>query len=105
MIPTMRPSSTRKSTPSSATVVPKALRRPCASMLAMASTLLLLTVRRFPASQQFFRSQAEPANRGVNPRPVFRQKLLALRLQQKIARAGFDEHAATSPVLHQFLVD
>ena len=40
MTPRMRPSSTRKSMPSSATVVPKTLRKPRASIVAITSTLL-----------------------------------------------------------------
>src|ERR1700674_309418 len=106
MSPRMWPSSTRKSTPSSAMVVPKALRRPRASMLAMASALL--SSRRVPAGcdgiQQFLRCQPEPLNRRMDPGPFFRKKLLALALQQQIARAGIDEHAETSLLLDKLLV-
>src|SRR6267142_6094819 len=120
--PKMRPSSTRKSSPSSAMVVPKAFRRPRASMNAMASTFLLggirlvdfrrCGIRRRPgvtAVQQFFRLQAEPLNGGVNPGPFFAKKLLPFALQQQTACAGVDEHAeATSgfdqPLVHQLLI-
>src|SRR5215472_10667491 len=118
MSPRMRPSSTRKSTPSNAMVVPNALRSPRASMHAMASTLLRLRVglrarlcitlrirrstRRWPAVfEQLFRVQAEALNGGRDPRPFFRQKFLAFPLQQQAARAGFDEHAQASPLLDQ----
>src|SRR5260370_581689 len=104
----MRPSSTRKSTPSSATVVPKALRRPCASIQAMALAIPLSSLRRGPALcglQQFFRCNTEPLNRFGDLRPFLREKLLAFALQQQIARAGIDEHAATSPGFDKLLVD
>src|SRR5882672_11279789 len=123
MSPRMRPSSIRKLTPSSAMVVPKALRRPRASMTVMASALLLLLVlggirlggtrrcgiRRRPAGrsvQEFFRFQAEPLNGCVDPGPFFSKKLLPFALQQQSACAGIDEHAeATSgfdqPLVHQ----
>src|SRR3989442_8050463 len=100
MSPRMRPSSTRKSIPSSAMVVPKALRRPRASIHAMASALLLFGFRPRPMAcaslEQFFRSQAEPLNGCVDPRPLFGEKLLAFALHQQIARARFDEHAEAS---------
>src|SRR6266508_1025836 len=107
MRPRMRRSSTRKSTPSSAMVVPKALRSPRASMHAMASASLLWSIRRRGRRrfQQFFRCQAEPLDGCVDPGPLLRKKLLAFALQQQIARAGFDEHAATSLRLHKLLVD
>src|SRR6266849_1148747 len=108
MSPRMRPSSTRKSTPSSAMVMPKVLRRPCASMHAMASALLLSSFRRpvlCGGIQQFFRCQAEPLNGCRDPGPLFRKKLLAFALQQQIARAGIDEHAEASLRLDKLLVD
>src|ERR1700680_5069899 len=109
MSPRMRPSSTRKLTPSSAMVVPKALERPRASMHTMASALLLCSLRRRPASrasiQQFFRFQAEPLNGRVDPGPLFRKKLLAFAPQQQTARARIDKHAATSLALDQLFVD
>src|SRR5205823_5493855 len=108
MSPRMRPSSIRKSMPSSAMVVPKTLRRPRASIHDIASGLLFCG-RRFPAGrdsiQQFLRCQPKPLNGCVDPGPLFRKKLPALALQQQIARAGIDEHAATSPALDKLLVD
>src|SRR5882724_4930747 len=86
MSPRMRPSSTRRSTPSSAMVVPKALRRPLASMHAMASALLLFDFRLQLALcgsvEKFFRREAEPLNGGVDPGPFFGKKLLAFAPQQ-----------------------
>src|SRR5438132_10295483 len=109
MSPRMRPSSTRKSTPSSAMVVPKALRRPRASMQAMASALPLCLLQRRPASfggtQQFFRCDAEPLNGCGDAGPLFRKKSLAFALQQQIPRAGIDKHSETSLLLDQLLVD
>src|SRR6266436_8280391 len=114
----MRPSSTRKSIPSTATVVPNAFRRPCASMHAMASALLLrrfrfgwfrlCVIRRRPvgsAVHQFFRLQAEPLDGRADPRPFFAKKLLPFALQQQIARTGIDEHAEASLGFDQPLVD
>src|SRR6202162_2695422 len=109
MSPRMRPSSTCKSMPSNAMDVPKALRRPRASMDAMASAPLLWSIGRRPVVcarfQQLFGSQAEPLDGCVDPGPLLRKKLLAFALQQQIARAGIDEHAATSLTLDQLLVD
>src|SRR6478672_2077015 len=99
MSPRMRPSSTRRSMPSSATVVPNALRRPRASMQAMGSALLL---RRF---QQILRFQSQPLHGCVDPRPFLREKLLALVLQQPIARPGIDEHPEAALLLDESLVD
>src|SRR6266567_6436401 len=96
-IPRMRPSSTRRSMPSTATVAPYVLRRPRASMHVMASALLL--------GQQFFGTQTEPLNRCMDPRPLLLVKLLTLALQQQVARAGIDEHAAASLRLDEMLVD
>src|SRR6266581_6552139 len=94
--PRMRPSSTRRSTPSRAMVVPKVLRRPRASMHGMASALLLGGIRRRRAgTQEFLRVQTEPADGGVDPGPVLGEKLLAFAVQQQFARTGIDEHAAT----------
>src|SRR5271165_1368988 len=122
MSPRIRPSSTRKLTPSSATVAPKALRRPRASMHAMGSALLLggirlsgfrlFAIRRRPAVcavQEFFRLQAEPLNSCVDPGPFFAEKLLPFALQQQIACAGIDEHSEAAsgfdqPLVHQLLI-
>src|SRR5712691_8543697 len=108
MSPRMRPSSTRKSTPSSAMVVPKALRRPRASIHAMVSAIPLSSLRRGPALcglQQFFRCDTEPLNRFGDLRPFLREKLLAFSLEQQIARTDIDEHPATSLRLDELLVD
>src|SRR5712691_461372 len=92
--------------PASAMVEPKALRRPRASMHAMVSALLLCSFRLGGCGvEQFFRRQAEPLNEGVDPGPLLREKPLALALQQQIARAFVDEHAATAPALDEVLVD
>src|SRR5215472_770613 len=104
MSPRIRPSSTRKSTPSSAMVVPKVLRRPLASMHAMASALLLSIIR-VCRLQQFFRSQTQPLDGCVNPGPFLRQKLAALALQQQTACISFDEHAEASLLFDQLLVN
>src|SRR5947209_4083681 len=97
MSPRMRPSSTRRSTPSSAMVVPKALRRPRASMHAMASSLPLflglgLRPQARDAAQQVFRGQTQPLNAFADPGPFFTQELLPFALPQQVARAGVDEH-------------
>src|SRR5215475_5426702 len=105
--PRMRPSSTRKSTPSSATVVPYDLRRPRASMHAMASAFLLFLLSRFlfPCSiQQFFRLQSQPLDRRVNLRPLFLQKILSFVLQQKLSRSRSYEHPQSTFALHQFFI-
>src|SRR5882762_7950313 len=124
MSPRMRPSSTRRSTPSNAMVVPKALRKPRASMQAMASSLLLFRFRfrrggfrwhvlrrRFVVGpvQELFRFQTAPLNKCVNARPLFAEKLLPFALQQHAACAGIDEHAEASsgldqPLVHQLLI-
>src|SRR5215472_9071416 len=106
--PRMRPSATRRSTPSSAMVVPKVLRSPRASMHAMASALLC-GVRRRPAVsagfEQFFRFQPEPPDHRVHPRPLVGEKPLAFVREQQVARARSHKHAQTSLALDQFLVD
>src|SRR4029077_12060054 len=108
MSPRMRPSSTCRSMPSSAMVVPKALRMPRASMVTIASALLFDS-RRLPtrngSGQQLLRRQAEPLNGGVDSGPLLGKKLLALALQQQIASTGIDEHAATSFLFDELLVD
>src|SRR3984893_9855573 len=120
MSPRMRPSSIRKSTPSRAMVVPKALRRPRASMTVMASALLLVLGGGRPGGfrrrgicgrpagrpvQEFFRLQPEPQNGCVDPRPFFAKKLLPFALQQQTACAGVDEHAEAASALDQPFVD
>src|SRR5215472_10389250 len=110
--PRTRPSSTRRSTPSSAIVLPKALRRPRASMHAMVSTLLLrirFCFRRLPAVrgyvQQLFRFQSEPLYGCLDPGPFVQEKFLAFALEQQAASAVLDEHAQAPPLLDQFFVD
>src|SRR5882762_5675869 len=118
MSPRMRPASTRRSIPSTATVVPNAFRKPRASMHAMASAILLGRLRfggirlevihRRPmccAVHQFFLLQAEPLNGRADPRPFFAKKLLPFALQQQIARTGIDEHAEASLGFDKPLVD
>src|SRR5215212_2150760 len=86
MRPRMRPSSTRMSTLSRATVAPKALRRPRASMQAMSALLLYIVGRSGPlaAVEQLVRRQSQPPDGCVHPRPLLGQKLLALALHQQI---------------------
>src|SRR5579884_1735759 len=103
--PTMRPSSIRKFTPSSATVVPKALCSPRASMHAMGSVLLLSGLRPRSSSEQLFGGKPEPLNGCVHARPFFLQKLLAFSPQQQVACALFHEKAQPAPLLDQFFVD
>src|SRR6185312_7435445 len=108
MSPRIRPSSTFRFKPSSAVVLPNALRRPRASMHAIGSALLLLLfffgMAFCAAIQQVFRFETEPLDCRVNSRPFLGKKLLSLALQQQIARPIIDKHAATSSGLHQSLV-
>src|SRR5580692_2645716 len=129
MSPRMRPSSTRKSTPSSATVVPNALRKPRASMHGMVSAFLLGIVglrrrffrRRVPhfslvlgevrifgrlavCAQQLLRVQPQPLDGLLDPGPFFGEKFLALAFHQQVASAGVDEHAASPFGFDQSLV-
>src|SRR5438445_9468732 len=107
MSPTMRPSSMRKSIPSSATVDPKALRRPRASMHAIALALLLAGSRLQPAVcgtiEQFFGFQPKPPDGCIDHGPLFGEKLLTLAREQQIARAHIDEHPKSAPLLDQLL--
>src|SRR5437016_867936 len=111
MSPRMRPSSTRRSMPSSATVVPKVLRTPRASIHAISLGPLLSIIRCGVRSlgEQLFRLQAEPLDGGLNSGPLFGKELLAFALQQQVARAGIDKHAAApfgfhKPFVHQLLI-
>src|SRR6266496_1411360 len=108
IIPRMRPSSTRKSTPSSATVVPKTLRRPRASTHAIASLFLLFSfcfsLPTCAIFQELFRLQSEPLNRPVHSGPLLSEKLLPFAFQQQTARAGVDKHAETASGLNKSLV-
>src|SRR5260370_41610699 len=101
----MRPSSTRRSTLSNATVVPKTLRRPCASIVAMTSLPPCFGSALRGGGIEFFLGQTEPLNLFRNPRPFIGQKFLTFTFEQQIARAGFDEHAETSLHLDQFFID
>src|ERR1043165_9037709 len=102
MMPRMRPSSTWRSMPSTATVEPNALRRPWASMQVMTSAILLVAGVAF---EQLLRLQAEPLDGLVDPRPLLGQELLALAGQQKIVGAVLDEHAEASLLLDEIVVD
>src|SRR5688572_2598875 len=93
--PRMRPSSTFRSMPSTATVFLKALRRPRASITAICSALpagLAARSDRLGAHELFGR-QAQPADGGGDLRPLLLQELLALGVQQQLARAVHHEHA------------
>src|ERR1051326_641395 len=103
MSPRIRPSSTRRSTPSSATVVPNALRRPCASIVAITSFPLCTPLR--GRGIEFLLGQAKPLNLLRDPGPFLGEKFLAFAFQQQSAGAGFDEHAETAPHLDQLFVD
>src|SRR2546425_1186294 len=96
--PRMRPSSTFRSTPSSATVAPNDLRRPCASMHAMCSTTLRCIGR-----EKILRRQPEALNGCLNSRPLLCQETLPLRPKQEFAHALIDEHAQSPFLLDQLL--
>src|SRR5881394_3236980 len=111
--PRIRPSSTRKSIPSSAFVAPYTFRTPLASMHAIASAFLLFLALFFPTGsrralcipvEQFFRPQPQSLDRRAYPRPLFLQKILSLALQQKLTRASLHEHSNAPPALDQLLV-
>src|SRR5580765_5969901 len=107
MSPRMRPSSTVRSMPSRATVVPNDLRRPRASMHGMASALLLrgrLPAAGYAGIKKLFGREAEPLNGRVDPGPFLGEEFPPLALQQQVARAGIDEHAESPPLLDQLLV-
>src|SRR5438270_2221978 len=125
----MRPSSTRKLMPSSAMVLPNDLRRPRASMQAIASALLFFCGIRagrirvggflrggilgcgigrrrvICAVQEVFRLEAEPLNGVMNSGPIFRKKLLPFTLQQQFARARIYEHTQPAPGFDQAIID
>src|SRR5580700_3002820 len=100
--PRMRPVSTVRSMPASATVEPYALRRPWASMQGMGSALLGTAGGR---AQQLFRLEAEPLDACENQRPLFLEELLPLAGEQALRRAGCGEHAKPPPLLDQAVVD
>src|SRR6266699_1918956 len=105
--PRMRPSSTRRSTLSNATVMPKTLRRPRASIVAIALALppFCRGTALCRSGIEFLLCQAKPLNLLRDSQPFFGEKLLAFALQQQIVRAGFDEHAEASLHLDELLVD
>src|SRR5437867_10248221 len=103
MSPRMRPSSTRRLTSSSATVVPKTLRSPRASIVAITLFPLCLGTA-LRSGIEFFLRQTKPLNLFREPRPFIGQKFLAFALQQQIAGAGFHEHPETSPLFDQLLI-
>src|SRR6266404_4397396 len=103
--PRMRPSSTRRSTLSNATVVPKTLRRPCVSIVAMTSLPPCFGSALRGGSIEFFLGQTKPLDFFRHPRPFFGKKFLAFTFQQEVARAGSYEHAKTSLHLDQLLID
>src|SRR5687768_17208981 len=107
MSPRMRPSATRKSIPSSATVVPKVLRRPRASMQAAMASALFRIGRGCAGGrrQELLGGEAEPVNGRVDPGPLLREELLPFALQERIARAEIDEHATPSFSLDELFVD
>src|SRR5438445_5097379 len=78
-------------------------------MHGMASAFLLFRFRLQPAFcrtvEQFVRREAEPLNRCVDPGPFFGKELLALALQQQIARAVIDEHSEPSLAFNKLFVD
>src|SRR5215467_10266237 len=109
--PRIRPSSTFRSRLSSATVAPKVFRRPCASMHAISSTLLVsgIGLRGVLGGsavlvEEFFRLQAQPLDGFVDLGPFISQEFLTLALQEKVACTGLDEETETSPLLNQFFV-
>src|SRR5258708_3953243 len=102
MRPRMRPSSTERSTPARAMDLPKALRRPRASMQGTSSALL--TRGGGGGAEQLLR-QAQPLDGRPDFRPLFAEEPLALALQQQVPRAGVDEHPAAPLLLDEPLVD
>src|SRR5947209_19252732 len=102
MSPRMRPSSTRRLTSSSATVVPKTLRSPRASIVAITLFPLCLGTA-LRSGIEFFLRQIKPLKLFREPRPFIGQKCLAFALQQQIAGAGFHGHPETSPRFDQLL--
>src|SRR5436305_11622706 len=106
MSPRMRPSSTRRSTLSNATVVPKTLRSPCASIVAITSFPLCCLGTPFRRSSvEFFLGQTKPLDLFRHPGPFVGEKFLTFALEQKIPRSGFDEHPKTSFHFDQLLID
>src|SRR5262245_9056747 len=109
MSPRMRPSSTRKSTPSSAMVAPKALRRPRASITAMALVLLLCGVWCRPSTGGAFAWSCGSLDGLLTGCVVLGsfvgENVLSLVLQQQVSRIGFADHAQAPILLDKLLVD
>src|SRR5205809_3994523 len=106
--PRIRPSSTRRSTLSKATVVPKTLRSLCASIVAIRLALLPLSRLGTPLRRggiELLLGQTKPLNLFRNSRPFVGEEFLTFALQQQITRTGFNEHAQTSLHLDQLLID
>src|SRR4029077_18315606 len=103
IIPRMRPSSICKSMPSNATVVPNVLRRPRASMVAMALTFFRRAAR--CCGIQLSLGETEPLDLFRDPRPFVREKFLAFAFHQLITRTRLDEHSEATLHLDQVLVD
>src|SRR5262249_49023065 len=97
--PTMRPSSIRRSTPSSTTFPPNALRRPRASMhgIASVSTFLFRFRTALAAVEQILDGEPQSLDGLLDPGPFLRNELLALALEQQVARAIDDEHPKAAP--------
>src|ERR1700722_19197248 len=83
--PTMRPSPTVRSTPSSATDFPNVLASPRASMQAMESALQIRLSS--AVAQQFGWLQPEASDGGPDRRPLLVEEPSTLALQKQSARA------------------
>ena len=57
------------------------------------------------ATQEFLRRETEALNGRVDPGPLLGKKFLAFALQEQIAGAGIDEHAAASLAFDKLFVD
>src|SRR5579871_891734 len=101
MRPRMRPVSTVRSTRSSATVGPYALRRPLASMQGMSLALLRL----LGGAQQVLGLKAQALNAGQDLRPVDVDELLPFAGHQPLAGAFRGEHPKPPPLLDQAVID
>src|SRR5438270_9663551 len=91
--PRMRPRSTDRSMPSSATVFPKTFRKPLASMQAIVSTLpfvFLAGAVGLRCGEQVLRRQPQPLNGLADRRPFLLQEFAALGFEQQVAHIVFD---------------
>src|SRR5258708_37112824 len=100
MSPRIRPSSTFRSTLSTAIVAPNVLRRPRASMHAMRLTLL-----RGVGGEQVLRRQAEGLDGGIDCRPLVLEDSLGLRLEPVFPCDAVADHAEPPPLLDHLFVD